>query len=65
MSLFSNSLYLESLNNSNDEIDLSQMGNFSGLMRIEGAGNTQALFSGREIEADFLKFPKARTSIFQ
>ncbi len=66
VSLFSNSLYLESLNNSNDEIDLSQMGNFSGLMRIEGVGNTQALFSGREIEADFFEiFPKREQAFFK
>ena len=35
VTLDSNSLYLESLNSSNNEIDLSEMGNFSGLVLIQ------------------------------
>ena len=65
LKLFSNSLQLESLNYSQNEMDLSAMSDFSSLVLIEGSGNAEALFSDQRIQSDsFEILPRQENAFF-
>lgn len=65
LELYSHSLFLESLNQSEKDIDVSNMGDFSGLVLIKGSGNTEAHFLDRRIQSEaFEILPKKEIAVF-